>query len=233
MGPMDIGRADVGPQYGNPLTISSKVLLGIYLIVPAAYLIVLVDILFLNQVLMTSLPYSPEALRLFTVFFVLPHIIASAMTLLDREYAGYYKLKLGIALPIICIVTVGLPFFLGQQMTFIVYAVYTIYHVLGQQIGVSRLLMRNVDNNFWTWKWLGIGRSIPVYFYMFRSNLPPYMRADWFSIEWIYILLIPLTFYAWRAAGKSETRVGFYYLWSTHAMIAGSIGAFLLNWTFL
>ncbi len=71
---MDIKSDHVGYQADKQLFISSKLLLAVYIIVPVSAITLLVDTLFFNQVLKASLPYSPSANRLFTVFFVLPHL---------------------------------------------------------------------------------------------------------------------------------------------------------------
>ena len=236
---MDIKSDHVGYQADKQLFISSKLLLAVYIIVPVSAITLLVDTLFFNQVLKASLPYSPEANRLFTVFFVLPHLLGSAMTLLDKEYVQFYKSKLGIPLPFIAVATVLLPIVVGIRTTFLIYAVYTIYHVLTQQIGITRMLARNVDVNFWIWKWLTIGIATLAYLYIYRWNLPVEMKEILTSAgvkpvlnRVFLVLLVVLTYYAWKAAGKSGIRLGVYYLWSNYALLVTGIGALVLNYPF-
>jgi len=236
---MNIKSENIDCQDRKPLIISSNLLLGIYLIVPASFITILVDTFFFHQALRASLPSSPESLRLFTVFFVLPHIVASAMTLFDNEYMRFYKAKLGFALPVICVVTIVLPIVAGMRMTFLLYATYTIYHVLVQQIGITRLLTPNVDINFSIWKWLAIGMAIPVYLYIYRLNLPLHLQLIFFSVNFesflktiVLVLLVPLTYGAWKAAVGLGTRVAAYFLWFNQALIVTALGAFLLNYPF-
>jgi len=65
-------------------------LLAVYLVVPTVGLVVVVDLALLRGGLRGSLPNSPEDLFWFTVFFVLPHILASQFSFYDREYVKVY-----------------------------------------------------------------------------------------------------------------------------------------------
>src|SRR5271170_7143645 len=72
--------------------ISPRLLLGIYLIIPACVLAYFVDIFFFGGSLKAILPRSPEQYFLISIFLGAPHIIASNVILVtNRDYWGLYK----------------------------------------------------------------------------------------------------------------------------------------------
>jgi len=85
----------------RPWTISRRWLLAIYLIVPIVWLVVVVDLVALEGRLRAQLPPSPEDLFWFTVFFVLPHILASQFSFYDREYLSVYRPRLLVGVPLV------------------------------------------------------------------------------------------------------------------------------------
>ncbi len=114
----------------------------------------LIDAVFLSYQLRDQLlPKNPSALLIWAIVFVFPHIIASFITLLDKEYWAFYKKRLLKALVLIssavfCI-NLLLPHLLDatQYRTlaitfFIFYSAYTMYHVLSQQLGIGMVLMQ-------------------------------------------------------------------------------------------
>src|SRR5881296_1875935 len=82
-------------------TLSRRLLLAIYVIVPLAWLAVIGDLVLFDGGLRRALPESPEELAWFTAFFVLPHILASQFSFYDREYLGAYRLPLLWGVPFV------------------------------------------------------------------------------------------------------------------------------------
>ncbi len=132
---------------------SRKLLLGFYAVVPLVMAIVAVDAALFGYSLRDSLPGNPEAVRLFMVFFVLPHILASLTMYLDVQYLSRYRWRLLLGIP-----TLSAAVFVGSAVVGIVavaylYMVATVYHVVGQQLGVSRMLAGRTDWTYSAWKW--------------------------------------------------------------------------------
>jgi len=119
------------------ITISKKVLLYPYYPAFLIFIIVMVDVLVFNGALKSILPTSLSGVFLFITLFEFPHIIASFFMLGDSEYRSTYKKVLvknmylfAGAVFVLTLVSVRLFFFL--------YIVYTLYHVVRQQFGISK-----------------------------------------------------------------------------------------------
>ena len=83
------------------LALSFRGLLSIYAVIPLCLVAVLLDSGLFHGALRRALPDSPEDLRLLSVFIVLPHIVASALSFAEQEYLGFYKQRLFLAVPVV------------------------------------------------------------------------------------------------------------------------------------
>lgn len=114
-----------------PWKISLRLLLAIYLIVPIVWVVVIVDRAYLHGNLKEVLPNSPEELFWFTVFFVLPHILASQFSFYDREYLTVYRRHLLFGLPLVMTGALLLQLF-DAGSSGLIYIAVTMWHVLAQ-----------------------------------------------------------------------------------------------------
>ena len=79
----------------NKLSVSFKLILGLYLIIPLCFVVYLADGLIWGDYLKSILPSSPTHFILFQILFGTPHIIASAILLTsNKEYLQFFKLKI-------------------------------------------------------------------------------------------------------------------------------------------
>ena len=84
---------------------SKKILLHInyiYIIIYIVYVIICIDFILFNGILKNILPESPNQISLYTIIFVLPHIIGSFFSFAEKKYIVYYKMKL-VWIPILII----------------------------------------------------------------------------------------------------------------------------------
>jgi len=133
------------------LAISHRLLLGVYGIVPLCILVVFADILFFGA---ASRPYFSLTLMgafLYLLFFELPHIIASFISYADKEYLLFYKKRLWWQVPTIFLITAGLVY-IDLSFAITLYIIYTMYHVIGQQTGISAMLLRGGHPLHQAWK---------------------------------------------------------------------------------
>lgn len=211
-------------RIASPTAVSYRFLLGIYSVLPISFGIVLVDAFMLDHALTERLPSSPELLRLFTVFFVVPHQVASAITFLDKGYLATYGRKLSAAIPILCLAAVSLPAILTPRAFFVLYASLTMYHVIGQQLGITRIIAKKTDWAFHGWKWLSLVLAAALYVRLYGLDAPTLFLVPPSPMRPItdtlfLVLLPPLIYLTWRGARRSETRIGRMYWWSNTAMI--------------
>ena len=66
--------------------VSSPLLLGLYAVLPFSILVVLIDQLFLGEILLKKhLPIKPSDWAFWAIVFNFPHIVSSFITLADKE----------------------------------------------------------------------------------------------------------------------------------------------------
>lgn len=211
-------------------------LLALYAIIPACLGLVLLDALILGgQGVAQYLPADPMELPLWTVLFGLPHIIASLVTMADREYLQHYRRSLLWPLLLFAAIsTAGIlgPQPYGGQALFLFLAFYTIYHVLAQQLGLTLMMMGTPPSAvFKAWKWLAIVAGTLIYVTLYGASYLGYEAVNGISyyqlLNWAAALLCAgVLVLAFGLSARSRTRVGRWYLWGNVAMI---LSALLIN----
>jgi len=125
--------------------IPTKILLFIYLIIPLCFLIVSADIFLLNGLLKGTLRANPESYRIVTIFLFYPHVLMSLGTLLDREYLKSYKHELFSWKLIPYVGTLIIGALWNKEIFFILFSYLSSKHLMGQQMGIERLVAKNGD----------------------------------------------------------------------------------------
>jgi hypothetical protein len=211
-------------------------LLALYAVIPLSLAIIAIDVLLLEQAWLNSyLPSSPTNWAFWTVVFGLPHIVASLLTMADREYVAHYRHSLTRPLLIFaCISVLGLagPQPVSYQLLFGFVALYTAYHVLSQQLGLTLMMMNTAPSRvFKAWKWIALAAGVAIYLAVVREvglgkvwlgSIHLSMYLDEFMAYVAGVLsaiLVVLGVYVHR---QSRTRIGRWYMWANVAML-GSI----------
>ncbi len=217
----------------NQLTVSFRVLLGLYAIIPICLLLQLFDGWFWQGALQQHLPSSPKQFLLFQVLFGTPHIVASSIVLASNtEYLKFYKLKiLLMTLAIIMIFGVG-SLFISYKVLYVTVAAWTVYHVLKQQIGVGRGLYHMPDWAFCLLLWLSVTAGIFVYVGIFMNN-----SLDAQQLEWIKLvaggLCAGLVGAGLLCQRYAATQLGKWFLWSNVLLVVSSFYLFVQQYYFL
>ena len=186
-----------------------------YLIIPAVWFVVVADIVFFDAALRKALPSSPEQLFWFTVFFVLPHILASQFSFYDRDYLRAYRKQLLYGVPLLLVAAAAISRFDAGSGGMIFIAV-TMWHVIAQQTGIAGLLAGRTTTAFLWWKWL----TVILFTFGVTLILGPWMN-------WVGAPMLGLTtLLTVTAVQQARHPVGRHYLWATQAM---SISAALLS----
>jgi hypothetical protein len=216
-----------------PLAVSFRLLLGLYAIIPLCLSLQLFDGWFWQGFLQQNLPSSPKQFLLFQVIFGTPHIIASSIVLVSNtEYLKFYKLK--IILMTLAIATIfGLgSLFISYKVLYVTVAVWTVYHVLKQQLGVGRGLYRLPDWAFYLLLWLSVTAGIFVYIGIFLKN-----SLDAQQLEWITLvaggLCAGLACTALLCQRYAATFMGKWFLWSNVLLVVSSFYLFVQQYYFL
>ena len=164
----------------NKLTVSFRLLLALYSVVPLCMILQLVDSQLFNHYFQQSLPSSPKHFILFQILFGTPHIVASAIILTtNTEYFKFYRSK-------VLLMTLALAIFfaLGSQIfsyraLYILVASWTVFHVLKQQYGIARGVCRLPGWAFNLQLGLAVGAGIFVYIGIFLHKSLDAQQTEW------------------------------------------------------
>ncbi|HLX64337.1 MAG TPA: hypothetical protein VKX17_23895 [Planctomycetota bacterium] len=163
-----------------PVSISFKLLLWIYAILPLCLLAWLIDSVFFHSALLPYLPLAPERFFWLSLLFGTPHIIASNIILFsNREYIERFKMRLLLATLFIAAFFGGGYFFLraisdertAYNVLFALIATATVVHVVKQQIGIGNATARLSGLVFQCWAWSIIGGGIVLYNAIFLESV--------------------------------------------------------------
>ncbi len=211
-------------------------LLWLYAIIPLSLVWILLDVgLAQGRILLDHIPTDPEHWPFWTIVFGLPHIIASLITMADREYLAHYRRTL--LWPLIIFAAIASAGYLGPQplsyqLLFIFFAFYTIYHVLAQQLGLTLMMCgMRPSPTFKLWKWLAIFSAFAIYINVYASQYlqhPLVGDITWRQLfTWTAILLCAgVIALAWPLTRASKNPLGVWYLWG-NVLLLGS--ALLIN----
>lgn len=204
-------------------------LLALYAVIPLSLSIVVIDVFLLEQAWLDSyLPSYPNNWAFWTVIFGLPHIVASLVTMADREYVAHYRHSLTWPLLIFAFISmlgVAGPQPLSYNLLFGVVALYTGYHVLAQQLGLTLMMMNTAPSRaFKAWKWIALVAGVALYLAVFRElGLGQVWLGSIYLDQFLAylggalsVVLVCLSVYVHR---QSRTRIGRWYMWANVAMI--------------
>lgn len=209
----------------RPAVVRFDRLLAMYVVVPVALAIVALDLVVFGGAFRRVLPSHPDQLLFFTIFFNLPHIVASHLTFADAEYLPHYRRRLvafGLGLLVVTVVMMRVaPLVLAAAAT-----LFTVFHICAQQVGLTGAQLRTNDRAFVAWKWVTIGSGIAAYAFALEGTQPLHRHFAGLGL----LLLVPSLLLAARLHRRSATVAGRRYLWANQAMFTSMIGVGLLGY---
>ncbi len=150
------------------LSVSFRVLLGLYLIIPLCLLLYGLDTTFWQGWLRDNLPTRPTHFLLFQILFGTPHILASTILLVSNdEYMQFYKRHLFWMTVAIAIVFGIGSLFIPYRVFYVAVAGWTVYHVLKQQHGVARGVCQLPAWAYHSLLWLSVAAGLLIYIGIF------------------------------------------------------------------
>ncbi len=199
--------------------VSFRVLLGIYAIVPAAFVAYLLDFIFLNSYLQKTLPRAPESYLVLSLVFGTPHIIASNIIFLsNREYLRAYWLRAVLATVAIFVFFGIVSGFLSNNLIFGIVATTTVIHVVKQQIGIGNFVAQLKGWIYQVWMWTIVGASVVMFNAIFLQRA--FTREQLQACNWILLgssIVIALS--AFILQFRAPTRLGKRFLWANTILI--------------
>lgn len=172
-------HATSGYLDGLPLRVRNITLLCILATTPIAAGIAILDLSFFHGRVRDFMAMEPRQIAYWTAVLTVPHIIASLITFIDREYVSHYRNVLIKGTVVGLLLGFGVPLALGPSGLLIAMAFYTMYHNLQQQYGISLMMMRQPPTaDYHVWRWLTIIPGGLVYTLLMVSFLPV-IRDNW------------------------------------------------------
>lgn len=199
-----------------------RVLLALYWVVPMSIVLPLLDGLLLGGAMKRALPIHPDDVWMWTLIFNVPHLVASSLLLLDREYLRFYRRPLSwamLALPVFWVTCVLTPHVTMVWITTVI----TTYHLLGQQVGILRM-MGGGDPG----RTLAPYHIMAVVTWLLASNLilpdDLKLKVGLHDPRWLSLLCFAaLTALAWPMWRRVQGRFALTYLAANHLMFAAFI----------
>src|SRR5690625_2245437 len=216
--------------------IDCRWLFALYGIIPLSLAVIAADSLWLNgELLHRYLPSDPQQWPFWTVIFGLPHIIASMLTMADREYLSHYRHTL--FWPLVLFAGIASAGYIGPQpislnLLFVFLAFYTVYHVLAQQLGLTLMMMGiPPTRTFRVWKWLALFSGFAVYIIVYGQHRLGEIAVGPYTLYEVLaavagVLTAGVIVLALRLSRASRHAIGTWYLWANVALI---VSAFLIN----
>lgn len=144
------------PGAGLPMSrLNPVILLGIYLIVPAVALFVLIDSVATQLDFSRRISFDNELILLIGLLLQTPHAMASMFTFADPEYAVAYRRTLGRCL-LVGVATLALILMLGDLLFMALLMTYNFYHQNSQQAGIAAMIARSKTGLHNVWRWMAI-----------------------------------------------------------------------------
>ena len=221
----------VAPE--NPVTISFRLLLAIYAIIPLCLLLQVLDSTVWGGYLKATLPSSPNHFIFFNVLLGIPHILASAIVLTSNtEYMQTYKVRI-LTMTLVLAVVFGIGSqFLPYRMFYIGVASWTVSHVLKQQHGIAMGVCRLQPWQFWSQLLLSVAAGILVYIGIFMKNslLPDQVLL----IKQVALILSALLLISTLICHRTvPTLFGKTFLWANASLVFASFYLFVEQYYFL
>jgi len=215
------------------LSVSFRLLLSLYSIIPVCLLLQLSDGWFWQDYLKHALPSAPTHFLLFQILFGTPHIVASSIVLVgNKDYLQRYQSKLLIMTAAIAVFFGLGSLFIPYRVLYILVAGWTVYHVLKQQQGIGRGICRLPDWAFQLLLWLSITAGIFIYIGIFFKNGLDAQQAEWLKLlaGSLCIGLVCATAYCQRYCPTVFSK---WFLWANTLLVLSSFYLYLQQYYFL
>lgn len=214
------------------LSVSFRLLLGLYLIMPLCLLLYGLDMAFWQNALRDNLPTRPTHFLLFQILFGTPHILASTILLVSNgEYFQFYKRQLfWMTLTIAIVFGIG-SLFIPYRVFYVAVAGWTVFHVLKQQHGVARGLCQLPSWAYQSLLWLSVTAGLLIYIGIFLHNrLEPETLLQLQNAAGVLTGMLFLT--ALYCQRFTEDTLGKCFLWANVFLVISSFYFYVQSYYF-
>jgi hypothetical protein len=215
-----------------PYFVPKKALLLVHLIVPVLLAVAILDQYVFDSVLKPHLQLTATAFLFYLLFFDLPHIVGSFVSYADKEYITQYKKQL-LAVPFV-VLAVYFLYMYDFTLLFILYGLYTMWHVMRQQAGITRMFLGPAGILHEVWIFSAIVMYSSGFFLVFKragSSVPP-SDTLFVIMQAAFAVFVLLSFlYFLKVRGRQ--RQGLIFLGCTMAIVASGFYFLQVGYVFL
>ncbi len=206
-------------------------ILGLFLIVPLVLLVWSWDMTFNDRGLLPSLGPASLFLPLYLLIFEMPHIFASFVGFMDKEYVAHYRTHLMVGIPLMLTGFFSLLWF-DITTAVAVYLAVTMYHVMRQQTGIA--LMFGVPKNKWheRWAWSLVLSTAVMYVAIMLPRFVEDINTS-YLVFFIVATLIAALISGGFLARTTSSRWGISYIALTLLMVITSYTVLWFGYFFL
>lgn len=221
-----------GPVPDPPLSrLSPLILLGIYLVVPAIVLFVLLDAIATGLDFSRRISFDTQLLMMVSLLLQTPHAMASLFTFADREYITNYKATL-IKCGFVGLGTLALIILVGDMLFMLCLLIYNSYHQCSQQAGISAMVARNKSRLHETWRWMSIVIHLIGFLAILGRNEPGLYVAPGLTLALgvtSVLFLAAFGLVSLQLARQSKTQMGVLLIGAQAAMLYVYAIMYVLN----
>ena len=252
---------DSGALPNLPMQVKNKTLLGIMAIPVIFALLAILDKPVFGGAILANMITNPRDIAFWTAVLTVPHIVASLLTFVDREYIVHHKSRLMKGSVIALLLGFGVPFAtgwflsailgyevhnwieygstLGSMGTLVVMAFYTMYHNLQQQYGIALMMARQSPTfDYQIWRWFTILPAGLGYTVLMTSEIPEINQNMDLAILVIGLSLGIATIFGIRfiktiRANPNHTKIGLIYFLSNMLLLYVCFGLIVSGYGFM
>lgn len=152
--------------------IPKRLLLSVYLILPALLIVALADQYYFDSILQPYMGVEALLLPVFIFVFNLPHIIASFFSFFDTEYVKHYRKHLFLYLPLVLIGTAILLWW-DYRLGIAFFLINDVWHGVKQKVGIGLIMGARPSLLFKAWTLIPfITTSIAIIYFVSPSVIP-------------------------------------------------------------
>jgi hypothetical protein len=211
--------------------LSPTLLLWIYAVIPAVLWFLLVDYLFTDMRMARGMQVTDQFVLVIGALLQAPHNFASLLTFLDREYLREYGRKL-LACAVVGVLSLSIPWFLGEVVFAFFLLTYTFYHQSAQQAGIAALIAQNKSRLHEAWRWMSLTILVVGLVALAVKNNPEAVFTPAFEqlvLGLSGLFLGTFVLISVLVARRSKTRIGMAYIGATSLMMLVYIGLYVVN----
>jgi hypothetical protein len=220
----------------------------LYLIIPASIVLFTVDKYLYGGYLGSKLPVNLDYVLWFNIVFNSPHILCSALLQVDGDCIRFYGkrwlkflLVAGAILAVAALIRSPITHAIG--LAFVL--VWTIKHVIGQQLSLAIFHIGRPVRIFWWWKHTATILASLLFLTLFRSMFARALgwdreqrQAVTAGIEQAFDIIFPvglalLAYLTWRVMQLSRTTRGKVYIAANGLLVFGGYFFWLQGYYFL